>query len=83
MIAAQEPTAEEFFASAGGVCVYVNAGGRAFRVQFDSLDGAGFVQGMTDDGEAEALAVAKTALDRYKSQLEPLFLRVALELGSR
>jgi hypothetical protein len=78
-----EPTAEEFFASAAGVCVYVNAGGRAFRVQFDSLDGAGLVQGMINDSAVEALAVATTARDRYKSQLAPLFLRVAQELASR
>jgi hypothetical protein len=57
---AVELTADEFFASADGVCLYVNVRGRAFRVRFDSPDGPGFAQGTTDVGADEALAIATT-----------------------
>jgi hypothetical protein len=78
-----EPTAEEFFASATGVCVYVNIRGRALRVQFETPDGPGLAQGTTDVGANEALAAASRALEKHKDQLRPLFERVARELAKR
>jgi hypothetical protein len=78
-----ELSAGEFFASATGVCVYVNLAGRAFRVQFDSADGPGVARGTTEVGAAEAVVVATRALEKYRTQLRPLFDRVAHELASR
>jgi hypothetical protein len=80
---AVEPTAEEFFASPGGVCVYVSMGGRVFRVEFDSPDVPGVVREATAVGAAEALAAATRALDKHRTQLQSLFERVARESASR
>lgn len=79
-----EPTAEEFFVSATGVCVYVNICGRAVRVQFESPDGPGVAaQGMMAGDADEALAAATSVLERCKSQLRPLFERAARESAAR
>ena len=88
-----EPAAEEFFASPGGVCVYVYVGGQAIRVQFDSPDGQAVAQrapdagaeqaGAEQAGAEQALAAATTARDKHKVLLAPLFELVAAELVSR
>ena len=83
-----EPAAEEFFASPGGVCVYVYVGGQAIRVQFDSPDGQAVAQrapdaGAEQAGAEQALAAATTARDKHKVLLAPLFELVAAELASR
>lgn len=78
-----EPKAEEFFASATGVCVYVNVRGRAVRVQFASASGPGLTEGKVDADAAEALVVASSVLERHQAQLQPLFEKVALELAAR
>ena len=78
-----EPAALEFFASAAGVCVYVNVRGRAFRVQFESPDGPATVQRTTEHGADEAVAAASLALDKHKAELTPLFERVELERAAR
>jgi hypothetical protein len=79
-----EPKAEEFFASATGVCVYVNVRGRAVRVQFESAGGPGIAPGAAQDsGAAEAIGAAASALARHGVRLQPLFDTVALELAAR
>jgi hypothetical protein len=80
---AQEPTAGEFFASSSGVCVYINLGGRAFRVEFSSVDSEGVAPGATGDGVEAAIVAAAAALQRHKLELEPLFARVTTETASR
>ena len=80
---AVEPTAEEFFASSTGACVYVNVRGRAFRVQFEAPDSSGVARGTTSAGADEAVAAATGAREKYKAQLGPLFERVAVEMASR
>jgi hypothetical protein len=82
-VAAIEPSAEEFFASETGVCVYVNVDGRAFRVQFASLDDAPTARGIGTVGVEEAIAAASSARERYRAKLEPLFLQIAQELAER
>src|SRR5688572_26834250 len=78
-----EPTAEAFFATATGVCVYVNVGTRAVRVQFESLDAPATVEGASDAGAEAALIAASEAFEKYKHQLRPLFEHVAFELAAR
>jgi hypothetical protein len=70
---------ESFFASRSGVCVYVNVGKRAFRVQFATPDAIGVVvEGGSDgDGAKEARHLAAAALRRHASALAPLFAKVA------
>jgi hypothetical protein len=83
MAAVIEPKAEEFFASADGVCVYVRVGQQAVRFQFASPDGPGTVQGAPDVATDEALAVATSALSKHQEELQPLFDRIAAELAAR
>ena len=78
-----EPKAEAFFASASGVCVYVDVRGRAVRVQFESAIGPGIAQETDGSRAAEALAVAGSALERHRVHLQPLFDKVASELAAR
>lgn len=78
-----EPKAEEFFATADGVCVYVSVGGQAVRIQFTSLDGPGTVQGTPTVATEKALAVATLALSKHQQQVQLLFERIAVELAAR
>jgi hypothetical protein len=71
-----EPKADEFFASRSGVCVYVNIGGQAVRVQFATVDAQGVAEGSSPNAEA-AIVEAKSALQKYRAELTPLFERVA------
>jgi hypothetical protein len=71
-----EPRADEFFASRSGVCVYVNLDGQAVRVQFADLDAHGVAEGDSPDAE-EAVRIAKSALQKHRAELGPLFERVA------
>jgi hypothetical protein len=71
-----EPKVDEFFASRSGVCVYVNIGGQAVRVQFASVDAHGVAESSSANAEA-AIVAAKTALQKYRVELTPLFERVA------
>ena len=71
-----EPKADEFFASRSGVCVYVNIDGQAVRVQFASVDAHGVAESSSPNAEA-AVVAAKTALQKYRAELAPLFERVA------
>lgn len=71
-----EPRADEFFASRSGVCVYVNIDGQAVRVQFASVDAHGVAEGASPDAE-EAIRAAKSALQKHRAALVPLFERVA------
>lgn len=75
-----EPSAEQFFASAAGVCVYVKIGHRVVRVQFESLGGPGTVEGDLDAIARDALAAASAAFERHADQLRPLFERIECEL---
>lgn len=71
-----EPKADEFFASRSGVCVYVNIDGQAVRVQFASVDAQGVAEGSSPHAEL-AIAEAKSALQKHRIELSPLFERVA------
>jgi hypothetical protein len=71
-----EPKADEFFASRSGVCVYVNIDGQAVRVQFASVDAHGIAESSSPNAEA-AIVAAKTALQKHRAELAPLFERVA------
>ena len=71
-----EPRADEFFASRSGVCVYVNIDGQAVRVQFANVDAQGVADGASPNAE-EAIRIAKLALQKYRTELGPLFDRVA------
>ena len=83
MTKVKEPTVEEFFASASGVCVYVNVGGQTQRVEFQTEDSEGIVRGVTLEASAEARRAAEAALERFRLDLQPLFARVRAELASR
>jgi hypothetical protein len=78
-----EPTADAFFATATGVCVYVNVGRRAIRVQFESPDSPAVAEGLGDPATKLALAVAIKAFQKHHQQLRPLFDHVATELAER
>jgi hypothetical protein len=77
-----EPTLEEFFASEAGVCVYVNVNGSAIRVWFVAPDAPGCVASELP-GAAEALALAKAALQKHQAKLAPLFEKIAIERAER
>ena len=77
-----EPAADEFFATSSGVCVYVHVGSHAIRVEFDSAEGAGHAKGVTSEGAAEAEALARGSLQRFKLELQPLFERLASAPGN-
>jgi hypothetical protein len=79
-----EPKADDFFATARGVCVYINVGRRsAVRVQFVSPDAPAAIDGDDQTGEQEAVAVATRAFEAHKHRLVPLFERIAHELAAR
>jgi hypothetical protein len=67
-----EPAVSAFFACAGGVAVYVAAGQRGIRVEFESLDADGAVV-ESDELAHAALSVAQTAFRRNRTALAPLF----------
>jgi hypothetical protein len=72
-----EPAADEFFATSGGVCVYVNVHARAFRVQFATPDAPGSAGDTSAAGASEAIAVARAAFVKHREKLTPLFERIA------
>ena len=76
MTSVVEPKAHEFFASRSGVCVYVKVQGHAVRVQFATMDALGVAENASAGAE-EAVTVARTALQRHRSELAPLFEQVA------
>jgi hypothetical protein len=78
-----EPAAKDFFASAEGVCVYVNVRGRAFRVRFETPDGPPSISGTTQKGSEEAAALAGRALVKHRDELAHLFQQVELERAAR
>lgn len=78
-----EPTLDEFFATATGVCVYVNVGRRAVRIQFESLDAPATVESSSDRDTELALIAAGKVFEKYKHQLQPLFDQTARELRQR
>lgn len=78
-----EPSQAEFFASAEGVCVYVNIRGRAFRVQFESPDGPVPARGTTEHGADEAVELARRAFAKHRADLTLLFLLVERERAER
>jgi hypothetical protein len=80
---ATEPEADAFFATATGVCVYVNVGARTVRVQFESLSAPATSEESGDADVNEALLVASTAFEKHKPLLEALFEQVSVELASR
>jgi hypothetical protein len=73
-----EPPASAFFASPDGVCVYIAIGQRAVRVEFTSLEAEGSVADADKDALA-ALAVARAAFAKCRSDLVPLFTLVEHE----
>jgi hypothetical protein len=75
--ATTEVTADSFFASRSGVCVYVRVGKQKFRVQFADAEANGVVTGGEREGADEALRVARSALQRHAAELVPLFAKVA------
>jgi hypothetical protein len=77
MVTASEIKVEHFFASRGGVCVYVTVRRRAFRVQFASPQAQGVVAEAEHADAEEALGLARAALERYAVGLTPLFEKVA------
>ena len=73
-----EPDVEAFFASRGGVCVYVKVEGHNFRVQFADPDAHGTVSEGADGPAAErALKLARSALTKHSLALADLFDKVA------
>lgn len=78
-----EPKADDFFATAGGVCVYVKLGRRAVRVQFASPNAPAAIDGDDQAAPQEAVAVATRAFQANKHRLLPLFDHIAHELAAR
>jgi hypothetical protein len=73
-----EPDVEAFFASRGGVCVYVKVQGHTFRVQFADPNAHGTVSEGADGPAAErALELARSALTKHSVALAGLFDQVA------
>lgn len=72
-----ELSAEHFFATRAGVCVYVTLQRRVFRVRFVSAEAQGVVVQGHPDGAEEARAVAQAAVERLGPTLRPLFEKVA------
>ena len=72
-----EPGAEAFFASRGGVCVYVKVHDHNFRVQFATVDAHGTVSPDEQRGADQALEVARAALREHRHALGDLFDKVA------
>jgi hypothetical protein len=67
-----EPAASAFFASPGGVGVYVAAGQRAIRVDFESLEAGGTVT-ESDELAHTALLLARAAFCKHRAVVAPLF----------
>lgn len=78
-----EPKADDFFATAAGVCVYVNIGRRVVRVRFASQDAPAVVDDDDQSAAQDALAVATRVFETHKRRLVPLFDRIAEELAAR
>ena len=73
-----EPAVEAFFASRGGVCVYVRVEGHNFRVQFADREAHGTVSEGADGPAADkALKLARSALNKHADSLADLFDKVA------
>ena len=78
-----EPKADNFFATAAGVCVYVQVGRRAVRVQFSSSSAPAAIDGQDEAGTREAIAVATRVFEAHRRRLLPLFDSIARELAER
>lgn len=78
-----EPKPDSFFATAAGVCVYVQVGRRAVRVQFASSTAPAAIDGYHEPGTREAIAVATKAFEAHKRRILPLFDCIARELAER
>jgi hypothetical protein len=78
-----EPSAADFFASPGGVCIYVTIGGRAFRVQFESPEGPPITSETTQPGADKAVAMASHAFAKHRVELTRLFEQVERERAER
>jgi len=72
-----EPDAEAFFASRGGVCVYVKVDGRNFRVQFAAPEAHGIVSEGEGPAADKALKLARSALEKHAPALAGLFEKIA------
>lgn len=80
MQVADDLKAKDFFASRGGVCVYVTVRKRAVRVQFATPDAHGVVTDASREDAEEAIHIARAALRQHAQSLAPLFDRVARSL---
>jgi hypothetical protein len=73
------PPAKDFFASPGGVCVYVEVRKIGIRVTFQSPDAAGETRLGTTADCLEALRLATLGMKMHREKLLPLFAKVARE----
>lgn len=77
MAAAGEIKAQDFFTSRAGLCVYVNVSQHTFRVQFVDEASQGIIDDDAHAGAAEALRLARAALQKYRAELAPLFEKIS------